>query len=267
MSYRPHGRAEIDPSKPRALGICDRCGGRYNHHTLSWQFDWRGPKIQNLRFLVCPSCMDRLQQSGQRTILLPADPIPVQNARPEWHVPINNPLSAVGADASPTRWMFGSQIGNLTELGGVASAFNGSANKTYRQSACLSVSHSSYDNYLGISWSGNPSAAPPGLPPPLITHSVGSFTITAPNDRSIGSTAYVIQGSPVNTYLWGSWTTLASGSLAGTIGEKVSAAIGGSPYAYHRVAFLGDGVHPIYVAQVTFSVNEEGIVYPGGGVA
>ena len=53
----------------------------YNHDQLQWQFDYRGPNLQNLRILVCPSCLDVPQQQ-LRTILIPPDPIPIENPRP-----------------------------------------------------------------------------------------------------------------------------------------------------------------------------------------
>jgi len=77
-----HGRASIDANAPRALGVCERCGFLYNLHTLKWQFDWRGTRLQNLRRLVCASCLDVPQQQ-LRTIVLPPDPVPVMNPRPE----------------------------------------------------------------------------------------------------------------------------------------------------------------------------------------
>jgi hypothetical protein len=54
----------------------------YNHDRLRWQFDWRGTAIQNLRILVCRRCYDQ-PQAQLRAIVLPADPIPVQNPRIE----------------------------------------------------------------------------------------------------------------------------------------------------------------------------------------
>ena len=77
-----HGRAHISQTNPEALGVCDRCGFLYNHNRLSWQMDWRGPNLQNLSILVCATCLDKPQESGQRTIILPPDPIPIQNPRP-----------------------------------------------------------------------------------------------------------------------------------------------------------------------------------------
>ena len=53
----------------------------YNLRTdLSFQVDWRGPILQNLRILVCRSCYDKPQEN-LRTVVLPADPVPVMNAR------------------------------------------------------------------------------------------------------------------------------------------------------------------------------------------
>jgi hypothetical protein len=82
MSWRPHGRAHVSARNPRAVGICDRCSLLYNHYDLTWQFDWAGVRLQNLRILVCRSCLDDPQQQLRAKILTP-DPIPIWNARPE----------------------------------------------------------------------------------------------------------------------------------------------------------------------------------------
>lgn len=76
------GRARISPKNPQALGICDRCGITYNHVNLQWQFDWRGSTLQNVRILVCRRCLD-VPQEQQRAIVVPADPVPIMNARVE----------------------------------------------------------------------------------------------------------------------------------------------------------------------------------------
>lgn len=81
MPTRPHGRAFVNPTSPRAFGICDRCGFLYNHHRLRWQFDFQGPVLQNLRFLVCDTCYDRPQEQN-KPVIIPADPVPIANARP-----------------------------------------------------------------------------------------------------------------------------------------------------------------------------------------
>lgn len=81
MSYASRvGRARTSPSNPQAHAICDRCGFRYNHVDLHWQYDWRGAMLANLRILVCKTCLDTPQQQ-QRSIVVPADPTPIMNAR------------------------------------------------------------------------------------------------------------------------------------------------------------------------------------------
>lgn len=77
---RPHGRASVSVSNPRAFGICDRCGFLYNHHKLQWQYDYRGAALVNIRILVCDSCTD-VAQNQLRNIIIPADPTPIMNAR------------------------------------------------------------------------------------------------------------------------------------------------------------------------------------------
>ena len=74
------GRARTNPSNPQAHAICDRCGFRVNHVDLQWQYDWRGATMQNIRLLVCNTCYDTPQQQ-LRAIVIPADPIPIQNPR------------------------------------------------------------------------------------------------------------------------------------------------------------------------------------------
>lgn len=255
MSYT--GLAEVDSRYPRAHAICDRCGFRFNHTQLRWQHDWRGPRMQNLRILVCQSCYDAPQQSGQRTILIPADPIPIMNARPEAYTTDNNPLSGIGADPFPNRWQFGAMIGTLTEGGGPQSAFDGNTNKPSWMSAVRSVSASSYENYVGVNWQEAPaSLTPSSLNSPVITHTISAYTITAPNDSTFGSTGYLIQGSPVSGG-YGAWTTIASGNPTGTIGEEITGTTVGGRYQFHRVAFYGNGSGgAIAVAQVKFTVSD-----------
>jgi hypothetical protein len=86
MSYASKlGRARISAKNPQAAAVCDRCGGVVNHVALSWQFDWAGSSLINKRILVCDHCMDTPQQQ-LRTIVLPADPPVIMNARPEYYV-------------------------------------------------------------------------------------------------------------------------------------------------------------------------------------
>ncbi len=83
MSYASRsGRARTNSAHPQAFAVCDRCGIWHNFVDLSWQYDWRGATKQNLRFLVCHTCMD-IPQQQLRAIVLPADPLPIVQARVE----------------------------------------------------------------------------------------------------------------------------------------------------------------------------------------
>ena len=82
MSFRPHGRAQVDATRPRAFGVCDRCGFLYNLKDLKWQFDYAGIGLLNYRILVCSPCYDK-PQDQKRPVILPPDPLPVANARIE----------------------------------------------------------------------------------------------------------------------------------------------------------------------------------------
>jgi len=76
------GRARTSVSRPQAHAICDRCGFRYNHVDLSWQFEWRGTALKNIRILVCRRCLD-IPQENLRAIVVPPDPLPVVQPRTE----------------------------------------------------------------------------------------------------------------------------------------------------------------------------------------
>ena len=75
------GRAHTSSSNPQAAGVCDRCGFVYQHNTLRWQMDWAGASLINKRILVCDRCYDTPQEQ-LRAIVIPADPVPIQNPRP-----------------------------------------------------------------------------------------------------------------------------------------------------------------------------------------
>lgn len=100
MSWRPHGRATVNPSAPSAFGVCDRCAFLYNLSDLSWQWDWRGPRLANLRILVCTPCYDRAQEQ-LRPVILPPDPVSRANPRPEPFAQDNQGISAVQASKPP----------------------------------------------------------------------------------------------------------------------------------------------------------------------
>jgi hypothetical protein len=89
MAYRPHGRATVNGNAPSAFARCDRCGFIYNHKVLQFQFDYRGPRLTNLRILVCQPCYDT-PQPQLKPIMTTQDPLPVINARPEDFAYANN---------------------------------------------------------------------------------------------------------------------------------------------------------------------------------
>ncbi len=259
---RPHGRYSVDASRPRAKAVCDRCGFLYQHDKLQWQFQWVGTKLQNIRRLVCNSCLDAPQMQ-LRTIILPIDPEPILNARPEDYVSDDNPLSPIGASPNFFMPQYGSRIGNLMGGGGINAAFDGNPLKPSWMSANNSISNSSYNNYVGINWAGNVSqlSMPSSLKPPVLRHSLLSFTAYAPVDKSfLGTTptSYVVQSSPTDTSLYGAWTTISSGTTTGTAGETISADCTGGTYQFHRIAFLGDQLNPVQIAQVEFNVAQTG---------
>lgn len=100
MAWRQHGRASVDPRNPRAFGCCDRCSLWYNLIDLHYQFDWRGNHLQNLWIRVCNDCYDKPQQQ-LRPRVLPADPVPVYQPRPDNFAQDNAGISDVASVTPP----------------------------------------------------------------------------------------------------------------------------------------------------------------------
>lgn len=80
--WHPTARARVSARSPEAQGCCDRCYLNYSLRDLTWQYEWAGVKLQNLRLLVCKECLD-VPQPQLKSIVIPADPTPVLNPRPE----------------------------------------------------------------------------------------------------------------------------------------------------------------------------------------
>lgn len=259
---RPHGRAQISAKRPRAVAICQRCTFMYNLDNLAWQWDWQqGPRLFNLRLQVCPTCLDEPQESG-RTITLPADPVPVKYPLPENYVNADNPLSPQGwspvNNFLPQPPNMSGNIGTLTLNAGVDAAFNGTTNKRRELCAALSISNSSFGNWVGKNWNADPSGITLTTPSTVaaVTHNLASFTLYAPNDAPFlnsGGTSYHIDGSPDGV----NWTTLISGNTVGTVGEVLTASTTlGAFYQYHRASLQGDGISTIAIAQAQFNVSD-----------
>jgi hypothetical protein len=75
-------RARVNPREPRAWATSDRTGFITNHNRLINQRQWAGFELVKLNILVHPSEYDTPQrQLG--ALILPPDPPPIENARPE----------------------------------------------------------------------------------------------------------------------------------------------------------------------------------------
>ena len=86
MSWRPHPRnADTDPDHPRGWAADDRSGFQTNLHKLRFQMQWAGNQLINTQLLVGEDNYDKPQEQ-LRTLILPADPAPLFNARPENYV-------------------------------------------------------------------------------------------------------------------------------------------------------------------------------------
>ena len=97
---RPHPRrARTDPRSPRAWATSDRNGHISNHEDLQWQYEWAGTGLVNKRILVSRDELD-VPQRQLGTIIIPPDPPPIQNARPEQYpyeeVPVSTRITTSG---------------------------------------------------------------------------------------------------------------------------------------------------------------------------
>lgn len=230
MSNRPHGvGVTVDRYSPSAQAVCDRCGRWWNKYKLTFQYEWFGARTQNTNMLVCPPCLDDLQEQ-LRVIVLPADPAPVQNPRPERYTTDNNPVSPLGTS-----------IGNMTQAAGLNAAFDSNTNKPMFLSAARYVSVNG-DNSVGRNWTG--------ISPNNQGISASQITVWAPNNAKFfggGATGWSFKGSTDGV----TFTSLSSGTTAGTVGEIITtSAIAGGLYLYHQFVLTGDGINSVSVAQL-----------------
>lgn len=98
MAWRPHGHANVDGNSPRAWAVCDSCGFTFNHYNLKFQQEWRGIALESTGFLKCRKCLD-VPFIFNRPKRLPADPLPIQNARPLY---VQYTAPALTWDSSPS---------------------------------------------------------------------------------------------------------------------------------------------------------------------
>lgn len=85
--WHPSGRARVSARSPQALAVCDNCQFTYNLIDLRPRVQWVGVKLQTYNMLVCRTCWDKPQEQ-LRTIIIPPDPMPVFNPRPERYTTI-----------------------------------------------------------------------------------------------------------------------------------------------------------------------------------
>ena len=82
MTRRYQRRAIVDTTRPESFAVCDRCGRLWNLDELYWQLQYGATGLYNTRMLVCAPCRD-VPQPQILNPILPPDPVPVMNARPE----------------------------------------------------------------------------------------------------------------------------------------------------------------------------------------
>ena len=100
MAWRPHAHFRVDPKNPSALGNCDRCYRTFNLDDLIQEKQWFGPRLMWTKFLVCRECLDTPQQQ-LRPRVLPPDPLPRFNPRPENFTSDNEGISATQSATRP----------------------------------------------------------------------------------------------------------------------------------------------------------------------
>lgn len=260
---RPHGKARVDLHKPQAHAICDRCGFRYLHAQLSWDAQWIGPRLQNLRFLVCPSCRDKPQEQ-LRTIVLPPDPVAIMNARPENFVDATNPISGIGFDpATLTAGISaagnGVPIGTLLQGGGLMAGFDNQSAKPSWRCARAAPSGAGLVNTIGCNWNNDPASVP--LPAALTavtqSYSIGSVTVQAPSDAPFLSGSSAVAAAFQGSNDGATWINLWSGTTVGAIGETLvldgSVNLVMTNYGAHRFVINGDSIGTAAVAQLTLT--------------
>ena len=113
MSLRPHGKARVNPSNLDAFARCDRCYDLVNHSDLQPQMRYAGANLVNMGLLVCGSCLD-IPNQQERTIVLPPDPVPIMNARPE-------PFAPTGVSREETQEFYSESLNAVmvTEQGAI----------------------------------------------------------------------------------------------------------------------------------------------------
>jgi hypothetical protein len=77
------GYARVQAKAPKAFAICDTCGLLYNHVDLVPQMEFQGNDLRPTGFLVCTKTCNDQPQPQLTTPILPPDPEPIENPRPD----------------------------------------------------------------------------------------------------------------------------------------------------------------------------------------
>lgn len=98
VSFAPKGHATVNPQRPSAFAICDRCGFQYNHRDLRWDVQYAGKFVRRTGFLVCDTCWD-VPNPTMQPFVLPPDPVPILNSRAgRTHVHVPHGDMVIGAE-------------------------------------------------------------------------------------------------------------------------------------------------------------------------
>lgn len=104
MSDRPKGKhVTIDPSNPKALGICDYTGFVHLRKDLVKQMQWAGDSLVWTGLYVGKDYLD-VPSPQLRTPHLPPDPVPVLDARPPQADPPSLTADEIIAQLEQFRW-------------------------------------------------------------------------------------------------------------------------------------------------------------------
>ena len=83
MNTNLTGFARVSTRQPEAFAICDTCGHLFNHTSLVQQMEFHGNSIRPTGFMVCTRTCTDTPQPQISTPILPNDPYPIKNPRPE----------------------------------------------------------------------------------------------------------------------------------------------------------------------------------------
>ena len=143
--------------------------------------------------------------------------------------------------STQTKIAGGTNIGDMTDGGGLAAAFDGTTSQVRTSSAYKGVSASGYGNTVGKDWGSG------------VTKNIARLKVWGPSNESI------LVGSASNFKLQGSndgsaWTDLYTQATTTAVGESfdITSGITAGAYRYHRINISGNGANSCSLAEVEF---------------